>query len=101
MRARGEQAWWPEALSADALDVNRPWATRGVGVWRRAPSAAPSLLARAAAERPCPRLDEPVANPAFANLDELDAAPVARPRALEADHRTREVHIRFRWWLGG
>ena len=50
------------------------------------------------AERPWPLLDEPVANRAFADLGELEAALVGRCRALEADRRTVKAHARFHWW---
>jgi transposase len=50
------------------------------------------------AERLWPLLDEPVANRAFADLDELEAVLVDRCRALRADRRTVKAHTRFRWW---
>jgi hypothetical protein len=50
------------------------------------------------AERLWPLLDEAVANRAFADLDALEAALVARCRALMADRRTVKAHARFHWW---
>jgi transposase len=59
------------------------------------PAASPELQP---AERLWPLLDEPVANRAVADLDELEAALVARCRTLEADRRTVKAHTRFHWW---
>jgi transposase len=59
------------------------------------PAASPELQP---AERLWPLVDEPVANRAFADLDELEGALVARCRALERDRRTVKAHTRFHWW---
>ena len=61
----------------------------------RLPAYSPELQP---AERPWPLVDEAVANRAFADLDELEGALVARCRALEADRRTVKAHTRFLWW---
>jgi transposase len=50
------------------------------------------------AERLWALVDEPVANRAFAGLDELEAVLVERCRTLRADRRTVKAHTRFRWW---
>jgi hypothetical protein len=59
------------------------------------PASSPELQP---AERLWPLLDEPVANRAFADLDELEAVLVGRCRALMADRRTVKAHTRFHWW---
>lgn len=59
------------------------------------PSASPELQP---AERLWALIDEPVANRAFANLDELEAVLVARCRTLEADRERVQAHTHFRWW---
>jgi transposase len=50
------------------------------------------------AERLWALVDEPVANRAFADLDELEAVLLERCRALRADRRTVKAHTRFHWW---
>jgi len=59
------------------------------------PPASPELQP---AERLWPLLDEPVANRAFADLDELEGVLVARCRALERARPTVKAHTRFHWW---
>ena len=59
------------------------------------PASSPELQP---AERLWPLLDEPVANRAFADLDELEGVLVARCRALAADRRALKAHTRFHWW---
>ncbi len=59
------------------------------------PPASPELQP---AERLWPLLDEPVANRAFAELDDLEAVLVDRCRRLEADRPTVKAHTRFHWW---
>ena len=59
------------------------------------PAASPELQP---AERLWPLVDEAVANRAFADLGELEAALVQRCRELEADRRTVKAHTRFHWW---
>ena len=59
------------------------------------PAASPELQP---AERLWPLLNEPVANRAFADLDELEAVLVERCRTLERDRRTVKAHTRFHWW---
>jgi transposase len=49
------------------------------------------------AERLWALVDGPVANRAFAGLDELEAVLVERCRTLRADRRTVKAHTRFRW----
>ena len=50
------------------------------------------------AERLWALVDEPVANRAFASLDDLGAVLLDRCRALGADRRTVKAHTRYRWW---
>jgi len=50
------------------------------------------------AERLWALLDEPVANRAFASLDDLEAVLVERCRTLRGDRRAVQAHTRFRWW---
>jgi transposase len=50
------------------------------------------------AERLWGLLDEPVANRAFADLDELEAALVGRCRALERQRRRIKARTRYHWW---
>ena len=50
------------------------------------------------AERLWPLLDEPVANRAFADLDELEAILAERCRTLERNRAAVKAHARFRWW---
>ena len=59
------------------------------------PAASPELQP---VERLWPLLDEPIANRAFADLDELEGVLVARCRTLERDRRTVKAHTRFHWW---
>jgi hypothetical protein len=59
------------------------------------PTAAPELQP---AERLWPLVDEPVANRAFADLDELEAVLVARCRSLEPDRERITSHTHFHWW---
>ncbi|HET7037531.1 MAG TPA: IS630 family transposase [Thermomicrobiaceae bacterium] len=59
------------------------------------PAYAPELQP---AERLWPLLDEPIANRAFANLDELETVLVDRCRALEADPARLKAHTHFHWW---
>ena len=50
------------------------------------------------AERLWALVDEPVANRAFADLDELEAVLAGRCRALRADPPTIRAHTRFHRW---
>lgn len=50
------------------------------------------------AERLWALVDEPVANRAFASLDEPAAVLAERRRIPRADRRAVEAHTRFRWW---
>jgi transposase len=50
------------------------------------------------AERLWALVDEPVANRAFASLEELAAVLAERCRTLRADRRAVRAHTRFRWW---
>ena len=59
------------------------------------PAASPELQP---AERLWPLVDEPVANRAFADLDELEAVLVERCRTLEADRPRLKAHTHFHWW---
>ncbi len=59
------------------------------------PAASPELQP---AERLWPLVDEPVANRAFAKLDELEAVLVDRCRTLEADPPRLRAHTHFHWW---
>jgi hypothetical protein len=59
------------------------------------PAASPELQP---AERLWPLLDEPAANRAFADLDELEGVLVGRCRALSADRATVKAHTRFHRW---
>jgi transposase len=59
------------------------------------PAASPELQP---AERLWPLVDEPVANRAFADLDELEGVLVERCRLLERDRRRIKAHTRSPWW---
>jgi transposase len=59
------------------------------------PPASPELQP---AERLWTLVDEPVANRAFADLDELEAVLVERCRTLEAEPQRLKAHTRFHWW---
>ena len=59
------------------------------------PPASPELQP---AERLWPLVDEPIANRAFADLDELEAVLVERCRTLERDRRRARAHTRFHCW---
>lgn len=59
------------------------------------PAASPELQP---AERLWSMLDEPIANRAVADLDELEAVLIDRCRCLEADRPTVQAHTRFHWW---
>lgn len=59
------------------------------------PPASPELQP---AERLWPLLDEPVANRAFATLDELEDVLADRCLVLEAHRRTVKTHTGIRWW---
>lgn len=59
------------------------------------PSASPELQP---AERLWTLVDAPVANRAFANLNDLEAVLVERCRVLEADWTRLKAHTRFHWW---
>jgi transposase len=50
------------------------------------------------AERVWPRVDEPIANRAFPDLDALADILVDRCRTLEADRARRQAHTHFHWW---
>jgi len=50
------------------------------------------------AERLWSLVDEPIANRAFATLDELEAVLVARCRTLEAQPDRLTAHTHFHWW---
>ena len=50
------------------------------------------------AERLWPLVDEPVANRAFADLDELSDTVAARCRDLRASRARLKAHTRFHWW---
>ena len=58
------------------------------------PPASPELQP---AERLWPLVDEPVANRAVADLDELEAALVERCRALERERRRIKARTRYHW----
>lgn len=59
------------------------------------PSYSPELQP---AERLWTLVDEPLANRAFAGLDELETVLVDRCRTLEADPRRLKAHTHFHWW---
>lgn len=59
------------------------------------PPASPELQP---VERVWRLVDEPVANRAFADLDELEAVLVARCQVLRADPDTLQGHIQYHWW---
>ena len=59
------------------------------------PAASPELQP---AERLWPLVDEPVANRAFADLDELEQVLAERCRTLRADRRRVKAHTRYHWW---
>lgn len=59
------------------------------------PSYSPELQP---AERLWPLVDEPVANHAFASMDDLEAVLVARCRVLEADPQRLKAHTLYHWW---
>ncbi len=59
------------------------------------PSASPELQP---AERLWTLVDEPVANHAFADLNEREAVLVERCRTLEADPQRLKAHTRYHWW---
>jgi hypothetical protein len=50
------------------------------------------------AERLWPRLDEPVANRAFPDLDALETVLIERCRTLAADPTRLKAHTHFHWW---
>ena len=90
----------PERRAVPVLDQAGWHASLRLAVLERVhlaflPPASPELQP---AERLWPLLDEPVANRASADLDELEAALAHRHRALEADRRTVKAQTRFRWW---
>ena len=59
------------------------------------PSYSPELQP---AERLWGLVDEPVANRAFPDLDDLEAVLVERCRVLEADRTRLKAHTSFHWW---
>ena len=59
------------------------------------PSYSPELQP---AERLWGLVDEPVANRAFAHLDDLEAVLVERCRTLEADPQRLKAYTHFHWW---
>ena len=59
------------------------------------PAASPELQP---AERLWALVDEPVANRAFADLDELEETLVARCRALRGERRAVKSRTRYHWW---
>jgi hypothetical protein len=59
------------------------------------PAASPELQP---AERRWALVDEPVANRAFADLDELEALLVGRCRALDRDRAVIKARTRYHWW---
>jgi hypothetical protein len=59
------------------------------------PSYSPELQP---AERLWPLVDEPIANRAFADLDDLETVLVARCRTLEADRLRLKAHTHFHGW---
>jgi len=50
------------------------------------------------AERLWPLVDEPIANRAFATLDELEAVLVDRCRTLETERDRLHAHTSYHWW---
>lgn len=59
------------------------------------PAYAPALQP---AERLWPLLDEPIANRALADLDDLEALLVTRCQTLRADPARIKTHTHYHWW---
>jgi hypothetical protein len=81
-----DQAGWHTSLRLDLPE--------GVDVVLL-PAASPELQP---AEHLWALIDEPIANRAFADLDELEAVLVERCRYLEADRERLKAHTHFHWW---